>query len=240
MCHLRAGEDLEKELTGKLLPAELSALLASAHRPNYCMQVMTAVIRAAQLPGGQVDHRDSTANVKASAAFRMDENLTQFSDVTGGCERILRTPVPLSYSRHNSRFLIIWLTLLPFTLWDQCHWFTLPVTTLVAFLLLGIKEIGVVVEEPFSILPLERIADTIETNVWELHATHSAKAVAEQAAARASGQPSPLVDANDLVYTVVPADQLKQGGAGEGAAVYGVAWNGVGATVRARAASVAK
>jgi hypothetical protein len=39
--------------------------------------------------------------------------------VTGGCERILRTPVPLSYSRHNSRFLIIWLTLLPFTLWDQ-------------------------------------------------------------------------------------------------------------------------
>jgi hypothetical protein len=40
---------------------------------------MTAVIRAAQLPGGQVDHRDSTANVKASAAFRMDENLTQFS-----------------------------------------------------------------------------------------------------------------------------------------------------------------
>jgi hypothetical protein len=39
MCHLRAGEDLEKELTGKLLPAELSALLASAHRPNYCMQV---------------------------------------------------------------------------------------------------------------------------------------------------------------------------------------------------------
>lgn len=40
---------------------------------------MTAVIRAAQLPGGQVDHRDSTANVKASAAFRMDENLSQFS-----------------------------------------------------------------------------------------------------------------------------------------------------------------
>lgn len=46
--------------------------------------------------------------------------------MTGGCERILRTPVPLSYSRHNSRFLIIWLTLLPFTLWDQVGSGTLP------------------------------------------------------------------------------------------------------------------
>ena len=25
----------------------------------------------------------------------MDENLTVFADVTGGCERILRTPIPL-------------------------------------------------------------------------------------------------------------------------------------------------
>lgn len=82
-------------------------------------------------------------------------------------------------------------------------------------------------------------SDTIETNVWELHATHSAKAVAEQAAARASGAPSPLVDANDLVYSVVPAEQL-QNGVGEGAAVYGVAWSGNGATVRAPAASAAK
>lgn len=143
----------------------------------------------------------------------MDENLTVFADVTGGCERILRTPVPLMYTRHNSRFLMIWcaalhcavtccallhcavsccghggllrlggswasstaphcarvlpawlaqpvalearytltlhtpraaapptlcrLSLLPFTLWDTCHWATVPVTALVAFLLLG-------------------------------------------------------------------------------------------------------
>jgi predicted membrane chloride channel (bestrophin family) len=38
--------------------------------------------------------------------------------------------------------MMAWLTLLPFTLWDSCHWFMLPVTALVAFLLLGIKEIG--------------------------------------------------------------------------------------------------
>jgi hypothetical protein len=35
-------------------------------------------------------------------------------DMQGCCERILRTPIPLSYTRHTSRFMMIWLTLLPF------------------------------------------------------------------------------------------------------------------------------
>jgi hypothetical protein len=39
MCHLRDTDDLRRELTGILTPRELDALLASTHRPNYCMQV---------------------------------------------------------------------------------------------------------------------------------------------------------------------------------------------------------
>lgn len=37
-CHLRAGENLERELLGKLPPKELQALLAATHRPNFCKQ----------------------------------------------------------------------------------------------------------------------------------------------------------------------------------------------------------
>ena len=33
--------------------------------------------------------------------------------------------------------MMIWLTLLPFTLWTACRWAMLPITLLVAFLLLG-------------------------------------------------------------------------------------------------------
>ena len=39
------------------------------------------------------------------ARMRMDDNLTFFEDAMGSCERILRTPIPLSYTRHTSRFL---------------------------------------------------------------------------------------------------------------------------------------
>lgn len=39
MCHLRDGEDLRKELEGTLEPAEVEALMASTHRPNFTCQV---------------------------------------------------------------------------------------------------------------------------------------------------------------------------------------------------------
>lgn len=41
-----------------------------------------------------------------------------------------------------------------FTLWHACGWGTVPSSVAIAFLLLGIEEIGVQVEEPFAILPL--------------------------------------------------------------------------------------
>lgn len=46
----------------------------------------------------------------------MDMNLTAFEDVLGGCERIYKTPIPVSYTRLTSRFLIVYLFALPFCL----------------------------------------------------------------------------------------------------------------------------
>lgn len=48
----------------------------------------------------------------------------------------------------------MWLAFLPFSLWDACHWVTIPASGIIAFLLLGIEEIGVQIEEPFGILAL--------------------------------------------------------------------------------------
>ena len=33
--------------------------------------------------------------------------------------------------------MMIWLTLLPFTLWDSCRWAMVPISLIVSFLLLG-------------------------------------------------------------------------------------------------------
>jgi predicted membrane chloride channel (bestrophin family) len=63
---------------------------------------------------------------------------------------------------HTSRFLIIWLSTLPFAEWNSFHWATIPITLLIGALLLGIDEIGVQIEEPFGVLPLDAICTRAE------------------------------------------------------------------------------
>ena len=47
-------------------------------------------------------------------------NLAQMGDATGSCERILQSPVPLSYTRHTARFLMLYLLFLPFAVRHPC------------------------------------------------------------------------------------------------------------------------
>lgn len=42
-----------------------------------------------------------------------------FYEAVGTCERIVRFPIPLSYTRHTSRFMLLWLALLPIALYDE-------------------------------------------------------------------------------------------------------------------------
>jgi predicted membrane chloride channel (bestrophin family) len=155
MVHLREDGDLEAELKDYLPEAELKTLMAADHRPNYALSVLSAAMLEADVPD--------------AARVRMDENLTSFADSLGACERILKTPIPLTYTRHTSRFLVIWLTFMPFTLWHAYGWWTIPASVAIAYLLLGIEEIGVQIEEPFAILPLEAICTTITNNILEMH-----------------------------------------------------------------------
>jgi predicted membrane chloride channel (bestrophin family) len=43
--------------------------------------------------------------------------VTELHKIIGGCERIQSTPIPMSYTRHTSRSLMLWLLTLPFALW---------------------------------------------------------------------------------------------------------------------------
>lgn len=69
--------------------------------------------------------------------------------------------------RHTSRFLITFLIFLPFALWEPCKWLTPGVIAVVGFLLMGVESIGVQIEQPFSVLPLELLCSIIKTNIME-------------------------------------------------------------------------
>jgi putative membrane protein len=128
--HMRAPRDATPAaLAGWLSADELAGLAAAAHRPNHCLQVLSHII--------------ATGSPEAHTAHRLDEDLKFLEDTIGGCERVYRTPIPLSYTRHTSRLLLFWLAYMPAALFSELNIQALLVAPLLVLVLFGIDEIGV-------------------------------------------------------------------------------------------------
>lgn len=79
----------------------------------------------------------------------MGTQVNQLSEALSGCEKIVDTPVPLSYSRHASRFLTLWCGFLPLAIVPRFGWLSVPLMGTVSWLLYGLEEIGHLIEQPF-------------------------------------------------------------------------------------------
>lgn len=71
-------------LQGFMKPEEVDMLINCTHKPNLVCNMISTIIRAGKLTQQEI--------------FNMDQNLTLFSDTTGGSERIFKTPIPLSWT----------------------------------------------------------------------------------------------------------------------------------------------
>jgi putative membrane protein len=93
-------------------------------------------------------------------------------DVLGGCERILKTPIPLAYSIHLKQLLLIYCLTLPFQIVMELTWWTAPIVSVISFAVFGIEEIGIEIENPFghdpNDLALDAICRTMAANIDEL------------------------------------------------------------------------
>ncbi len=102
----------------------------------------------------------------------MQDLLNKMVNDLGGCERILKTPMPLAYAIHLKQLLLIYCLLLPFQLVSTLGWWTGAIVGLISFTLLGIEEIGIEIENPFGYdandLPLDAICNTMLRNIEDL------------------------------------------------------------------------
>ncbi|MGG6238248.1 bestrophin family protein [Nodosilinea sp. AN01ver1] len=100
------------------------------------------------------------------------ETLDGLVDALGGCERILRTPVPVAYSIHLKQLLMLYCLALPFQMVDSVGWGTPLLVGLISFAVFGIEEIGIEIENPFghdpNDLPLDAICRTMQQNIEDL------------------------------------------------------------------------
>jgi len=160
----------DDELT-PLLPLDQVALVQSRrNRPLYVIRRLESLVLE------QLGERYRSGQIDASMPKYIEkhfiEALNSLVVHLTACERILKQPVPLSYSRHTSRFLSLYMFLLPFSLVGPLGWATIPVVTAVTWSLVGIQEIAHFIEEPFDrrtqIIPLNQFASLVRVDSSEL------------------------------------------------------------------------
>ncbi len=151
----------EPEALGRLLgTAEAEQVVTADHMPTAVSALIGESLRDAR------DH----LGLDGFALVRLDPERAALIDDIGGCERIMKTPLPLAYRVEIRRLLIAFIAASPFALVERIHWFTPLATVLIALPLLAIDKIGTELQDPFSKdnlnhLPLDDICATIERNL---------------------------------------------------------------------------
>jgi putative membrane protein len=167
--HLRGNGDLSA--LRSLVPGRLLADVAAAGNPPALLARAMSEWIAGRLAEGRFD---------TIQAARLEGLVATLTDAQGGCEKILRTPMPFVYAALIKQVLLLYLASLPFVLVGRMD-FAAPLTVAgVSLGMLGIEEAGVEMEDPFGTgpnqLPLDRICETIARDTAALTAGPDGKA----------------------------------------------------------------
>jgi len=141
---------LREHLTGEMHKSDLIRLLGPALSDTMDCSVnkpLWLCNRLALLFRGVPENKIFSSRERLALLGLVND----LSSIIGSCERLVQTPVPLSYARHTSRFLTLYLWSLPMVLVADFSPVPLVfVTGLCTWALFGILEIGLLIEDPFQ------------------------------------------------------------------------------------------
>jgi putative membrane protein len=161
--HLRGepANALAEELVGELLPN------AARHAPTFIVNRLYASLGQWKAAGW----------IDGDELRVFDSDLVRLLDVCGGCERILRTRIARSYRAFARQCVLLLLLTLPWGIVHEFRLWTIPMTIIMAYFMLGLEIVAEHVEEPFGYdeddLDLDALCDTIDDSVREILRTKS-------------------------------------------------------------------
>ncbi|XP_078155721.1 voltage-dependent chloride channel 1, chloroplastic-like [Carex rostrata] len=158
-CHIIDGSDIRADLRNLLEEEDLSILLRSNHRPRCIIEFITQSVHVLHLD-------EQKRNL-------LEEKISCFHEGIGVCEQLIQLPIPLSYTRLTSRFLVLWHLSLPIILWEDCNWIVVPATFISAASLFCIEEVGVLIEEPFPNLSLDESCKKLHDSIEDIMSIHN-------------------------------------------------------------------
>ena len=102
----------------------------------------------------------------------IDDQVKQFTDIIGGCERIKKTPIPYSYNIFLKKIIFIYTMTLPIGLATDFQYWAIPISLFVLYILASLELLAEEIEDPFgedtNDLPVDDICHTIKGNIEEI------------------------------------------------------------------------
>jgi len=147
----------------RLLPASLAIRVKAArYKPQLLIREMGHWVQMAR-------HRSHIDYISQQS---IDNNLDQLTDIIGGCDRILSTPIPYSYSVLLHRTVYVYCFLLPLGLVDSLGWMTPIIVVFIAYTYVALEAIADELENPFGLLPndlaLDALCHSLENSLLEM------------------------------------------------------------------------
>lgn len=166
--HQLRGTDAYEDLKSRLNEDHLKIVAESKYKPAVIMRLLAEWVQKAKDEG----FLDSIQQA------RFDENFDKVSDILGGCERLVSTPIPYSYRVLLHRTVYIYCFLLPFGLVDSLGWFMPLIVVFVAYTFVAFEAIADEIEEPFGTdandLALNSMCIMIDETIHEMVGEHIA------------------------------------------------------------------
>jgi putative membrane protein len=109
----------------------------------------------------------------SDAELRIIENeLKNFMEVCGGCERIKNTPIPFSYSLFIKKFIFFYIMTMPIGYCLTIGYWSVPLVVFVFYIIASLEVIAEEIEDPFNFdsndIPTDVIANNIEIHIHSI------------------------------------------------------------------------
>jgi len=153
--HLR-----EKQYFGK--NSILIEIDAEKHIPNQVANNITQKVYQLTADG----------KITGEQLIILNKDISQFTDICGGCERIKNTPIPYTYSAFIKKFIFVYVLTLPIGWVFSLGYFVIALVPFVLYVLASLELIAEEIENPFGTdandLPVDEICNNIEKHVGEI------------------------------------------------------------------------
>lgn len=166
-CHslrMSLRKQPQHETLARYLTPEQLTWVSQSHAPQNRILI---------LMGNWLNEKRQQGEISDILWQSLNENLNALSNVSGGCERILTTPLPFAYSLILHRTVYIFCIMLPFALVTDLHYMTPFLSVFISYTFIALDSLAEELEDPFGTedndLPLDAICVAIERDIRNMN-----------------------------------------------------------------------